>query len=150
MTLFKILFIINIIFLSIIAENQLTKNVIFDVAENWCCKIELEIELIPQTRQITYYVVRQGRHKCGYAPCGFLQTSRCTVWCSESWLEAENRIETYLVNKTLPCPNDQLRCCPNHLYIMGHCMSSDEIHNNLELLMQLNELDIVLPGPNHA
>ncbi|CAF3358658.1 unnamed protein product [Rotaria sp. Silwood2] len=150
MAFIKILFFINFIFISTTIQNQLTKNVTYDIAENWCCKNEPEIETISQTRQTTFYVVQHRRHKCGYAACGFMNLSRCTAWCSETWLEAKHSIETYLVNKTLPCPNDQLACCSNHLYIMGHCMSYDEIHDNLKLLMQLNELNIVISGPTQG
>lgn len=91
--------------------------------------------------------MRHERHRCGYVGCGFLNLGRCTKWCSETWAEAVTGLETYLVNRTLPCPNNQLHCCQNHLLIMGHCFSYDEVYNNQELLSELNELNIVLPSP---
>ncbi|CAF3532894.1 unnamed protein product [Rotaria socialis] len=147
MTLMKSLLLINIIFISQTIEDQLSENVKLNVADSWCCKIEPPIETISQTRQITYYVLRHERHKCGYYGCGVLNLGRCTKWCSETWTEAVDGVENYLVNKTLPCPKNQRQCCPNHIFIMGHCLSFAEVHDNQNLLMELNELNIVMSGP---
>ena len=92
--------------------------------------------------------MRHGRHKCGYYSCGFLGLSSCTRWCSETWSEAQTGVETYLVYMQNTCPNDQLTCCAQHIFVLGHCFSYAEIYNNQAALAALSELGFVIPGPS--
>lgn len=46
------------------------------------------------------------------------------------------------------CPNDQLTCCAQHIFLLGHCFSYTEIYNNQQLFAELHELGIVIPGPS--
>ncbi|CAF0933744.1 unnamed protein product [Adineta steineri] len=114
---------------------------------NWCCRTDPGVEAIAKTRQTTYTVQKHGRHKCGYDGCGFLGWGRCTRWCDETWSEVEHGVETYLVYQKRTCPADQVTCCAQHIYVLGHCFDYTEIYNNQELLGHLSELGIVLPGP---
>ncbi|CAF0774597.1 unnamed protein product [Adineta ricciae] len=125
-----------------------SRNAIATIDVNWCCRIDPGVEATSYTRQTTYYVVKHGRHKCGYDGCGFLGWSRCTRWCEETWTEVQHGVETYLVYKQRVCPQEQLTCCAQHIYVLGHCFSYEEIYNNQQLLAQLNELGIVIPGPS--
>ncbi|CAM4934608.1 unnamed protein product [Rotaria socialis] len=125
-----------------------SRNDLKDTGDNWCCKIDHGVTAISQTRQTTFYILKSGRHKCGYDGCGFLGWSRCTRWCSETWLEVQHGVETYVVYTENICPNDQIVCCAQHIYALGHCFSFTEIYNNQQLLADLHELGIVIPGPS--
>ncbi len=72
---------------------------------------------------------------------------KCTRWCSERWTEAQHGTETYVYYIERSCPNQELMCCAEHLYILGHCISFMEVHANQMLLAHLNDLGIVIPGP---
>jgi len=52
----KLIFLLNILFISTTIQNQIPTNGTFDIAENWCCKIEPQVETISQTRQTIFYV----------------------------------------------------------------------------------------------
>ncbi|UJR25918.1 hypothetical protein I4U23_007266 [Adineta vaga] len=138
----------NIVKTLLSSSSSLSRNAIATVDVNWCCRIDPGVEASSRTRQTTFYVVKHGRHKCGYDGCGFLGWSRCTRYCDETWAEMQNGVETYLVYEQRICPNEQLTCCAQHIYVLGHCFSYTEIYNNQQLLAQLNELGIVIPGPS--
>jgi hypothetical protein len=60
----------------------------------------------------------------------------------------QTRPETYIVYTQRLCPDDQLICCAQNIYVLGHCFSYTEIYNNQQLLAELNLLGIVIPGPS--
>ncbi|CAF1292672.1 unnamed protein product [Rotaria sordida] len=134
--------------LNILQSTPALRNDLKHKGENWCCKIDPGVEAASQTRQTTYHVTRHGRHRCGFDACGFLGLASCTRWCDEYWIEEHHGVETYIVYTQRICPNDQVICCAQHIYVLGHCFSYKEIYNNQQLFAELNDLGIVIPGPS--
>ncbi|CAF2311154.1 unnamed protein product [Rotaria sp. Silwood2] len=134
--------------LNILLSTPSSRNDLKNTDENWCCKTDPGVQATSYTRQTTYYVSAHGRHKCGYDSCGVFGWSHCTRWCDEYWSEAKHGVETYLVYTQNICPNDQVICCAQNIYVLGHCISYTEMYNNQQLLAELNELGIVIQGPS--
>lgn len=65
----------------------------------------------------------------------------------EYWTETQSSVESYIVYTKAICPKDQLICCPKHIYVLGHCFSYREISDNQQILAELDQLGIVIPGP---
>merc|ERR1712150_122543 len=119
-----------------------------DDNSHWCCKIETPVTNYEQTRIVTRYETHAETYKCGWSNCGFLGMHKCTRYCKRYISVMVYAMEKYLVYRKEPCPTDMLTCCKDHFLIVGHCYHLLEIHGNVDLLQQANELGIVIPPLN--